>query len=72
MENHLRYIGDERTFRIDTDDLSQQNLHKVRNWVRKWESAGVQEESVCNWIVVDNPKPAKLYANVKTHKTGSG
>ena len=25
--------------------------------------------SVCNWIVVDNPNPAKLYANIKTHKT---
>ena len=47
-KNHLRYIRDERTFRIDTDDLSQQNLHKVRNWVRKWERAGVLEESVCN------------------------
>ena len=35
VENHLRYIGDERTFGIDTDDLSQQTLHKVRNWVRK-------------------------------------
>ena len=69
VENHLRYIGDERTFRIDMDDLSQQNLHKVRNWVRKRERAGVLEESVCNWIVVDNPEPAKLYANVKTHKT---
>ena len=43
VENHLRYIRDERTFRIDTDDLSQQNLHKVRNWVRKWERAGVLE-----------------------------
>ena len=31
VENHLRYIRDERTFRIDMDDLSQQNLHKVRN-----------------------------------------
>ena len=60
MENHLRYIGDERTFRMDTDDLSQENLHKVRDWVRKWERVGVLEESICNWIVVDNPKPAKL------------
>ena len=44
------------------------NLHKVVQWARKWEREGVLEESVCNWIVVENPKPAKLYANVKTHK----
>ena len=26
------------------------------------------EKSVCNRILVNNPNPAKLYANVKTHK----
>ena len=29
VENHLRYIRDERTFQIDTDDLSQQTYIKL-------------------------------------------
>ena len=68
VKNHSQYISDKTTFRVDGVDLSQENLHKVVQWARKWEREGVLEESVCNWIVVENPKPAKLYANVKTHK----
>ena len=60
--------GDKTTFRVDGVDISQENSHKVFQWARKWGREGVLEESVCNWIVVENPKPAKLYANVKTHK----
>ena len=68
VKNHCQYISDKTTFRVDWVDLSQENSHKVVQWARKWEREGVLEESVCSWIVVENPKPAKLYANVKTHK----
>ena len=58
VKNHCQYISDKTTFRVDGVDLSQEISHKVVQWARKWEREGVLEESVCNWIVVENPKPA--------------
>ena len=68
VENHCQYISDKTTFTVDGVDLSPENSHIVVQWAKKWEREGVLEESVCNWMVLYNPKPAKLHASVKTHK----
>ena len=40
------------------------------HWEEKWERNEVLSSEEANWVKTDNPKPAKLYANVKTHKNG--
>ena len=36
--------------------------------MQKWESNEVLSSEEANWVRIDNPKPARLYANIKTHK----
>ena len=62
------YVGDPSTFRSDEEDLSLEHENRVKKWVKKWEDKGWISEECSNWVEVDNPKPANLYANVKTHK----
>ena len=69
VENNLQYVSDPKTFSSDDVDNRISNLQKVSKWTRKWEREGVLGMSECDWIVAGNPKPAKLYANIKTHKT---
>ena len=62
------YVGDPSTFRSDEVDLSLKHGNRVKKWVKKWEDKGFTSEECGNWTEVDNPKPANLYTNVKTHK----
>ena len=69
LENNLQYVSDPKTFSSDDVDNSISNLQNVSKFTRKWEREGVLGMSECDWIVAGNPKPAKLYANIKTYKT---
>ena len=62
------YVGDPSTFRSDEEDLSLEHGNRVKKWVKKWREKGFISEECSNWIEGDNPKPANLYVNVKTHK----
>ena len=57
------FIADRSTFSEDGKDLSQDNRDKVTQWASKW-----RKEEEEDWVKVNDPKPARLYANVKTHK----
>ena len=50
----------------DTDP-SLYNACKVKEWANKWVERGVISEEQVNWICNDQPKPAVIYANIKTH-----
>ena len=71
-ENYFREcsecISDESTFSKDDKDRSEENKEKVRQWATKWRKEEVISEEEENWIIVNQPKPARLYANIKTHK----
>ena len=64
------YIGDTTTFRLDDRDLSAEHAGEVKRWAEKWEINEVLSSEEANWVRIDNPKPARLYANIKTHKNG--
>ena len=40
------------------------------HWAKKWERNETLSSEEANWVRTDNPKPARLYANVKTHNNG--
>ena len=61
------YIGDTTTFRLDDRDLSAEYAGEVKRWAEKWEGNEVLSYEEANWVRIDNPKPARLYANIKTH-----
>ena len=69
VENKLQYVSDRKIFSSDDVDNSISDLQKVSKWTRKWEREDVLWMLEGNWIVAGNPKPAKLYANIKIHKT---
>ena len=69
------YVGNQSTFRSDEEDLSLEHRNRAKKWVKKcvcvWGGGGGKgwiSEECSNWVEVDNPKPANLYANMKTHK----
>ena len=39
-------------------------------WAEKWERNEVLMNEEANCVRIDNPTPAKLYTNVRTHKNG--
>ena len=41
----------------------------MERWLEKWQGDEGLSEEACEWIKAHNPKPATLYANIKTHKT---
>ena len=71
-ENYFRecseFISDESTFSKDDKDRSEENKEKVRQWATKWRKEEVISEEEEDWVIVNKPKPARLYANIKTHK----
>ena len=64
------YIGDATTFRSDDRDMSAEHAVEVKCWAEKWENNEVLSSEEANWVRIDNPKPARLYANIKIHKNG--
>ena len=70
-ENYLRecseFISDESTFSKDDKDLSEEIREKVRQWAM-WRKEEVLSEEEEDWVIVNQPKPARIYANIKTHK----
>ena len=40
----------------------------VNEWADKWNEREVISTEVSDWVRAVNPKPALIYANVKTHK----
>ena len=64
----MEYIGDNSTFVCNAVDPSVLNNQAVREWAQKWEERSFLDDEVRSWVTNDNPKPANLYANIKTHK----
>ena len=64
------YIKDKNTFRSEDRDLSAEHAEEVMGWAEKWERNEVLKSEEANWVRIDNPKPARLYASVKTLKNG--
>ena len=64
------YIRDTTTFRLDDRDLSAEHPGEVKRWAEKWEGNEVLLNEEANWVSIDNSKPARLYANIKTHNNG--
>ena len=60
------FISDESTFSKDDKDRSEENKEKVRQWATKWRKEEVISEEEEGWVIVNQPKPARLYANIKT------
>ena len=64
------YVGDTTTFRSDGRDLSAEHAVEDKRWAEKWESNEVLSSEEASWVRIDNLRPARLYANIKTHKNG--
>ena len=64
----LEYLTDETTFRETDGDPNQLISRKVEGWIDRWKGQKVLADDECLWIKTHNPKPATLYANIKTHK----
>ena len=71
-ENYFRecseFISDESISSKDDKDLSEKNWEKVRQWATKWSKEEVISEEEKDWVTVNQRKPARFYANIKTHK----
>ena len=57
-------------FRLDDKDLRAEHAVEVKDRAEKWKSNEVLSSEEANWVRIDNPKPARLYANIKAHKNG--
>ena len=67
----LQYLEDKNIFREDKEEQSLINAQKLKNWVTKWQNKDEIGEEEANWIsCFDTNKPAKVYADMKAHKTG--
>ena len=64
----LQYLEDISVFRQDGEDQSRENEEKVNSWVMKWERVEQIGSEEAEYIICGNTKPAKVYANIKTHK----
>ena len=64
----LQYLEDISVFREDGEDQSRKNEEKVNNWVTKWEREEQIGTEEAEHIICGNTKPARVYANIKTHK----
>ena len=64
----LQSLADISVFREDWEDQSRENEEKVNNWVTKWEREEKIGTEEAEYIICGNTKPAKVYANNKTHK----
>ena len=64
----LQYLEDISVFREDGEDQSRENEEKLNNWVTKWEREEQIGTEEAEYIICGNTKPAKVYANIKTHK----
>ena len=67
-EKMLQYLEDISVFREDEDNQSRENEEKVNNWVMKWEREEQIGREEAEYIICGYNKPAKVYANIKTHK----
>ena len=66
----LNYLEDVSIFQENHEDQCQVNEKKVNDWVRKWENQEQLGGEEAEWILSSKTKPAKVYANIKTHKEG--
>ena len=66
----LDYLQDETTFRETDGDPNELISEQVARWANRWKGEEVLSEDECLWIEAHKPKPAKVYANIKTHKPG--
>ena len=64
----LEYLQDVSTFRQSDENPNELISEKVDNFIERWQGDDGLSEEECNWIKVHNPKPATIYANIKTHK----
>ena len=64
----LENLTDETTFRETDGDPNELISRKVEGWIERWKGQEVSVDDECLWIKAHNPKPATLYANIKTHK----
>ena len=66
----LEYLQDGNTFRETDGDPNELISEQVARWADRWKGEEVLSEDECLWIKAHNPKPATVYANIKTHKPG--
>ena len=64
----LQCLKDISVFREDGEDQNKEEEEKVNNWVMKWEREEQIVTEEAEYIICGNTKPAKVYANIKTHK----
>ena len=64
----MKYLDDENTFRQEKEDPSEKHAQVVNERADKWNEREVISIEVSDWVRVVNPKPALVYANVKTHE----
>ena len=67
-EGILKYLEDINIFKEENDNPCNRNLQKVKNWTIKWYDECQIGEEEREWITSVNSKPAKIHANIKTHK----
>ena len=67
-EGILKYLEDINFFKEESDNPCNRNLQKVKNWTVKWYDECQIGEEEREWITSVNSKPAKIHANIKTHK----
>ena len=58
--------AESKTFTKEDTDPNLDNARKVKEWANKWAEREVISEEQVNWICNDQPKPAVIYANIKT------
>ena len=66
----MEYLQDETTFKQTEEDPNKLISEKVERWLEKWQGDEGLSGEACEWMKAHNPKPATLYANIETHKTG--
>ena len=64
----LEYLQDDSTFRQSNEDPNELISQRVNRLIEKWQGDQGLSEEECDWIRVQNPKPAMIYANIKIHK----
>ena len=70
-ENYFRecseFISDESTFSKDDNDLSEERREKVRQWATMRGKEEVLSEKKEDWVIVNQPKPARIYVQTLRH-----
>lgn len=64
----LEYLEDISIFKENEEEQTETNEKRVNNWVKKWDRREQLGSEETEWIACAKTRPAKVYANIKTHK----